>query len=131
MPKKRRWLGCRWAFAANAASFAISGLLLNGLRTAEVPRPVTVVTIRFQVREALGLRCTGHGGVVGRGDERPGGCLAARRLHASGGGYRLLFGAIAAGAFAGPVQLTRIRLVGRGQPDACARQPARPGVQRI
>ena len=37
--------GYGWAFAANAASFAVSALLLRGLRTAEAPRPVTVTSI--------------------------------------------------------------------------------------
>ena len=40
--------------------------------------------------------------------------LAARRLHTSAGGYGLLLGAIAAGAFTGPVLLTRTRLPGSG-----------------
>jgi MFS family permease len=47
--------GYGWAFAANAASFAVSALLLRGLRVSEAPRPVATVTIWSQAREALGL----------------------------------------------------------------------------
>src|SRR5258708_31775199 len=117
--------GYGWAFAANAASFAISALLLNELRTAEVPRPVTVVTIRVQVREALGL--VGHDRLLralavaqALAALSAGSTsallvvLAARRLHTSGGGYGLLLGAIAAGAFTGPVLLTRLPGRSRG-----------------
>ncbi len=39
--------------------------------------------------------------------------LAARRLHTSGGGYGLLLGAIAVGAFTGPVLLARLPAVAR------------------
>jgi hypothetical protein len=34
--------------------------------------------------------------------------LAAHRLHTSGGGYGLLLAAVAAGAFTGPILLTRL-----------------------
>src|SRR5258707_8394426 len=119
--------GYGWAFTANAASFAGSALLLNGLRTAEVPRPVTVVTIRVQVREALGL--VGHDrllralAVAQALAALSAGAtsallvvLAARRLHTSGGGYGLLLGAIAAGAFTGPILLTRLPALARRGP---------------
>jgi MFS family permease len=39
--------------------------------------------------------------------------LAARRLHTSGGGYGLLLGAIAVGAFTGPILLARLRGLAR------------------
>src|SRR5215472_12973113 len=45
--------GYGWAFAANAASFAISAVLLAGLRTGEAPRPVTTAPIWAQAREAV------------------------------------------------------------------------------
>ena len=117
--------GYGWAFAANAASFAISAVLLNGLRTAEVSRPVTGVTIRAQVREGVGLvrrdRLLRALAVAQALAALSAGAtsallvvLAARRLHTSAGGYGLLLGAIAAGAFTGPVLLTRTRLPGRG-----------------
>ena len=47
--------GYGWAFAANAASFAISAIMLRGLRTSEAPRPVTTISIWAQDREALHL----------------------------------------------------------------------------
>ena len=47
--------GYGWAFAANAASFAISAALLRGLSSSEARRPVTTVSIWAQDREALHL----------------------------------------------------------------------------
>lgn len=111
--------GYGWAFAANAASFAVSALLLAGLRASEAPRPVTVIPIWDQAREAL--RLIGHDrllralAVAQTLAALSAGAtsallvvLAARRLHTSGGGYGLLLGAIALGAFTGPVLLARL-----------------------
>jgi MFS family permease len=47
--------GYGWAFAANAASFAVSALLLRGLRAGEAPRPVTVLPVWAQAGEAVRL----------------------------------------------------------------------------
>lgn len=111
--------GYGWAFAVNAASFAVSALLLRGLRASEIPRPVTVIPIWDQAREAL--RMIGHDrllralAVAQTLAALSAGAtsallvvLAARRLHTSGGGYGLLLGAIALGAFSGPVLLARL-----------------------
>ena len=111
--------GYGWAFAANAASFAISALLLGGLRASETPRPVTATSIRTQASEAFHLvgrdRLLRALAVAQALAALSAGAtsallvvLAARRLHTSGGGYGLLLGAIAAGAFTGPVLLTRV-----------------------
>src|SRR5712692_8218448 len=116
------------AFAANAASFAISALLLlRGLRTAEAPRPVTATSVWIQAREAL--RLVGHDRLlralaVGQALAALSAgatsallvVLAARRLHASGGGYGLLLGAIAAGAFTGPILMARLPALARRRP---------------
>jgi len=111
--------GYGWAFAANAASFAISAVLLRGLRAREAPRPVTAPAIWVQAREAVSL--IGHDrllralAVAQALAALSAGAtsallvvLAARRLHASGAGYGLLLGAIAIGAFTGPILLTRL-----------------------
>ena len=111
--------GYGWVFAANAASFAISALLLRGLRARETPRPVTTASIGAQAREAV--RLIGHDrllralAVAQMLAALSAGAtsallvvLAAQRLHASGGGYGLLLAAIAAGAFTGPILLARL-----------------------
>ncbi len=111
--------GYGWAFGANAASFAISALLLRGLRASEAPRPVTGLTVWSQAREAAGL--VGHDrllralAVAQALAALSAGAtsvllvvLAARRLHTSGSGYGLLLGAIAVGAFTGPLLLARL-----------------------
>jgi MFS family permease len=119
--------GYGWAFAANAASFAASALLLRGLRTAEAPRPVTVTGIGTQAREALGLvgrdrllRALAVGQALAALSAGATSALlvvlAARRLHASGGGYGLLLAAIAVGAFTGPILLTRLPARGSRRP---------------
>lgn len=111
--------GYGWAFAANAASFATSAILLRGLRAAEAPRPVTAVSIWTQGREALGvlgrdrlLRALALAQALAALSAGATSALlvilAARRLHASGGRYGLLLSAIAVGAFAEPLVLTRL-----------------------
>jgi MFS family permease len=112
--------GYGWAFAANAASFAISALLLRGLRASEAPRPVIAVTIWSQAREAVGLvshdrllRALAAAQALAALSAGATSALlvvlAARRLHTTGGGYGLLLGAIAVGAFTGPLLLARLR----------------------
>lgn len=119
--------GYGWAFATNAASFAASALLLRGLRTAEVPWPVPVTSIWAQAREALRLvgrdRLLRALAVAQALAALSAGAtsallvvLAARRLHTSGGGYGLLLGAIAAGAFTGPILLARLPAAARRRP---------------
>lgn len=111
--------GYGWAFAANAASFAISALVLRGLRTTGAPRPVLTGSIWTQGREALGLlgrdRLLRALAVAQALAALSAGAtsallvvLAARRLQTSGGGYGLLLAAIALGAFTGPLLLIRL-----------------------
>jgi len=111
--------GYGWAFAANAASFAISAILLRGLRASETPRPVPATNIWTQAREALGflgrdrpLRALAAAQILAALSAGATSALlvvlAARRLHTSGGGYGLLLAAIAAGAFTGPLLLPRL-----------------------
>jgi MFS family permease len=120
--------GYGWAFAANAASFAISALVLYGLRASETPRPVTVIPLWVQAREAAGLigrdRLLRALAVSQALAALSAGAtsallvvLAARWLHTSGGGYGLLLAAVAAGAFTGPILLARL-------PGRSARRPS-------
>jgi MFS family permease len=119
--------GYRWAFAANAASFAFSAVLLGGLRAGEAPRPVIAATIWAQAGEAVSqfardrlLRALALAQALAALSAGATSALlvvlAARRLHTSGGGYGLLLGAIAAGAFTGSILLARL--------PALARRPA-------
>jgi MFS family permease len=116
--------GYGWAFAANAASFTVSAALLRGLRPAEAPRRVAVAPIWAQAGEAAGLvardRLLRALAVAQAVAALSAGAtsallvvLAARRLHTSGGGYGLLLGAIAVGAFTGPILLARLRGLAR------------------
>jgi len=77
--------GYGWAFAANAASFAISALLLSGLRASETPKAGHghqhpdpgqrgIPSGRARPAAARARRGTGPRGPVGRGDQRPAGC---------------------------------------------------------
>src|SRR5215472_665301 len=111
--------GYGWAFAANAASFAISATLLRGLRASEAPRPVTTITIWARDYEALHLlahdrllRALAVGQTLAALSAGATSALlvvlAARRLHTAGGGYGLLLAAIAVGAFTGPLLLARL-----------------------
>jgi MFS family permease len=117
--------GC--AFAANAASFAISAVLLAGLRAGEAPRPVTAAPLWAQAREAVGqlahdrlLRALAVAQTLAALSAGATSALlvvlASRRLHTSGGGYGLLLAAIAVGAVTGPILLARL--------PALARRPA-------
>jgi MFS family permease len=93
--------------------------VLRGLRTSEIPRPVTVIPIWAQAREAA--RLVGHDrllralavaqALAALSAGATSGLLvvlAARRLHTSGGGYGLLLAAIAAGALTGPLLLAQL-----------------------
>ncbi|GAA3164601.1 hypothetical protein GCM10010531_16140 [Blastococcus jejuensis] len=111
--------GFAWAFAANAASFGLSALLLRGLRAAEEPRPVATSSIWTQGRQALGLlgrdRLLRALAVAQALAALSAGAtsallvvLAARRLHAAGEGYGFMLAGIAVGAFLGPLLLTRL-----------------------
>ena len=84
--------GFGWEFAANAASFGLSALLLWGLRPGEAARPVPTTSIWGQARAGWVLLVL----------------LAARRLGVTGAGYGLLLSAIGVGAFCGPLLLTRL-----------------------
>lgn len=118
--------GFGWAFAVNAGSFGVSALLLRGLRVSEAPRPVVTVGIWMHAREALGvlgrdrlLRAFALAQALAALSAGATSALlvllAARRLHAGGGGYGLMLAAVGVGAFCGPLLLTRL--------GARARQP--------
>lgn len=111
--------GFGWAFAANAASFGLSALLLRGLRAGEASRPVTTTGLWTQGREALGLlardRLLRALAVAQALAALSAGAtsallvvLAARQLDATGAGYGLMLAAIAVGAFLGPLLLPRL-----------------------
>ena len=119
--------GYGWAFGANAASFAVSALRLAGLRASEAARPVPSANIWGQAREAFGvvgrdrlLRALAVAQALAALSAGATSALlvvlAARRLHTSGGGYGLLLGAIAVGAFTGPLLLGRLRGQARRAP---------------
>jgi len=111
--------GVGWAFALNAASFGISALLMRGLRNTEAPRPVVTASIWVQGREALGLlgrdrllRALALAQALAALSAGATSALlvllAARRLHAGGGGYGLMLAGIGVGAFCGPLLLGRL-----------------------
>jgi len=111
--------GFGWAFAANAASFAISAGLLRGLRAGEQPRPVAAAGIWSQGREALALLAGDRllralalaqalAALSAGATSALLVVLAGRRLHAAGTGYGLLLAAIGVGAFTGPLLATRL-----------------------
>src|SRR5215472_15580738 len=119
--------GYGWAFGANAASFVISALILAGLRASEAARPVPSANIWGQAREAFGvvgrdrlLRALAVAQALAALSAGATSALlvvlAARRLHTSGGGYGLLLGAIAVGAFTGPLLLARLHAAARRAP---------------
>jgi len=119
--------GYGWAFGANAASFAISALILRGLRASEAARPVPSANTWGQAREALRvvgrdrlLRALAVAQALAALSAGATSALlvvlAARRLHTTGGGYGLLLGAIAVGAFTGPLLLARLPAASRRAP---------------
>jgi len=111
-------VGFGWAFAVNALSFAVSGLLLRRIRLPSAS-PVAVGRWFTQGAEAMGVllhdRLLRSLAVAQALAALSAGAtsallvvLAARRLHAAGSGYGLLLAGIGAGAFAGPFLLRRL-----------------------
>jgi len=111
--------GFGWAFAANAASFAVSAGLLRGLRAGEQARPVATTGIWSQGREALALLAGDRllralalaqalAALSAGATSALLVVLAGRRLHVTGTGYGLLLAAIGVGAFSGPLLATRL-----------------------
>ncbi len=111
--------GFGWAFAANAASFAISAGLLRGLRAGEQPPPVAAAGIWSQGREALALLAGDRllralalaqalAALSAGATSALLVVLAGRRLHVADTGYGLLLAAIGIGAFTGPLLATRL-----------------------
>jgi len=110
--------GFGWAFAANAASFGLSALLLRGLRTREAPRTITTASIWTQGREALSLLTRDRllralalaqalAALSAGATSALLVVLAAEQLGVDGGGYGLMLAAIGTGAVIGPLALTR------------------------
>ena len=110
--------GFGWAFAANAASFGLSALLLRGLRTREAPRTITTASIWTQGREALSLLTRDRllralalaqalAALSAGATSALLVVLAAEQLGVDGGGYGLMLAAIGAGAVIGPLALAR------------------------
>jgi len=116
--------GFGWAFAVNAASFAVSAVLLQGLRSGEAPRPIVTSGIFTHSREAFTLLtrdrllralaiAQGLAALSAGATSALLVLLATHRLHTSGSGYGLLLAAIGVGAFAGPFLLTHISVQAR------------------
>jgi len=110
--------GFGWAFAANAASFGLSALLLQGL-TGEAPRPIVTASIWTQGVEALRLlggdrllRALALAQALAALSAGATSALlvvlAYQHLDVSGGGYGLMLAAIGTGAFCGPLLLSRL-----------------------
>ncbi|MGI8868559.1 MAG: MFS transporter [Mycobacteriales bacterium] len=110
--------GYGWTFALNVASFALSAVLLRGLRVTQPPASATVGTIWTQGREALSLLGRDRllrGLAVGQALAALSAgatsallvVLARERFHAGGGRYGLMLATIGVGAFVGPLMLTR------------------------
>ena len=105
------------AFAANAVSFAMSALVLRGLREPERLRPVRVSSPFVDAREALRalgqvplLRALAVGqflAALSAGATSALLVLLARERLGGGGGYGLMVAAIGVGAAVGPLLLMR------------------------
>ena len=118
--------GFGWAFALNAASFAVSAAALRGLRSHEAPAPVTGSSIWRQGIESLELMAgdpmlralavaQALAALSAGATSALLVLLAADHLGVGGGGYGAMIAAIGVGAFLGPLLLPR--LVARvGQP---------------
>lgn len=111
--------GYEWAFALNAGSYAVSAVLLGGLRTEESPLPVTEGGTWTRGLEALSL--LGHDRLlralaIGQALAALSAgatsallvVLAAQHLDVDGRGYGAMIAAIGAGAIVGPLLLTRL-----------------------
>ncbi|MBA2560441.1 MAG: MFS transporter [Propionibacteriales bacterium] len=110
--------GFGWAFALNAASYAVSAVLLRGLRTREYAPPVTSATIWEQGWEALSLlrsdrllRALGLAQALAALSAGATSALlvvlATRRFGQDGRGYGAMIAAIGLGAVLGPLILSR------------------------
>ncbi len=111
-------VGSGAAFGLNAASFAASAALPSGLRAAEAPRPVPSVRMWAEARRGVGVvvadRVLRALAVAQALAALSAGVTSAllvvlvrSHLHASAG-YGIALGAIGAGAFAGPLVLSRL-----------------------
>ena len=107
------------AFGLNAASFAVSAALLSGLGAAEQPRPAPTGRMWAEARQGFGfvvadrlLRVLGVAQALAALSAGATSALLVvlvrSHLHASAAGYGLALGAIGAGAFAGPLVLSRL-----------------------
>jgi MFS family permease len=112
------------AFGLNAASFAVSGALLVGLRAREAPRPVASTNFWREGRQALGLLvgdrtlralalAQGLAALSAGATSALLVVLVRSHLHASPTDYGLALGAIGVGAFVGPLLLTHLRPSGQ------------------
>jgi len=110
--------GFSWAFALNAISYAVSALLLRGLREAEHARPVTSSSTWEQGREALRLlrgdrllRALAFAQALAALSTGATSALlvvlATRHLGQDGRGYGAMIAAIGLGALLGPLILSR------------------------
>ena len=105
------------AFALNAVSFALSGLVLRGLREPARPKPVSVVSPFAHAREGLSVLCQipllkalAVGQFLAALSAGATGALLvvlARDRLGGGEGFGLLVAAIGAGAALGPLLLLR------------------------
>lgn len=111
--------GFGWAFALNMVSYAISGLMLRGLRVVEEPAPITSTSLWRQGAESLTLlwrddELRALGFAQGLAALSAGATsallvvLAQDQLDVGGRGYGVMIAAIGIGAFLGPLLLTRL-----------------------
>ncbi len=111
--------GFEWAFALNAGSYAVSAILLRGLRAGEQPLPVAsggiwkqgleALTLLGQDRLLLALAIAQALAALSAGATSALlVVLAAEHLGVGGSGYGAMIAAIGAGAFLGPLILTRV-----------------------
>jgi len=111
--------GYEWAFALNAASYAVSAAFLRGLRAGGQSVPIAPEGIWRQGREALNLlrqdRLLRALAVAQALAALSAGAtsallvvLATRHLAVDGFGYGAMIAAIGVGAFVGPLLLTRL-----------------------
>ncbi|GAC1611486.1 MAG: MFS transporter [Mycobacteriales bacterium] len=109
--------GFGWAFAVNAASFAISAAVLSGLREPERPAPVSVTNVFAHAKEGLSaltamplLRALAVGqflAALSAGTTSALLVVLAQNRLGGGGRYGLLVGAIGVGAALGPILVVR------------------------
>jgi MFS family permease len=111
--------GPGWAFGINAASFALSALVLHGLRVSEQPREVGRRHLLAEAKEGVGLvsgdrllRALAIGQLLAALSAGATSgllvVLAAEHLDAMPSAYGILVGAIGVGAALGPTLLLRL-----------------------